>query len=326
MFHSKNDDQEEPRLDFSQINLVPVELSETIIHILQDFDLPLKQKHLHLILELPKNLVLVKTDPRLISQVIVKLMSNAIKFTEYGSITLATAVEPDFDPLKEKITIHFVIKDTGIGMSLPEINHLFLRFSLPNENRSSTEDGSAGGFSSCKKIVELLGGIIQIESTLGEGTQVSFSIKCSHLKEQELLDALQTKRLHFKKRPSLIPSKLHGKNILIIDSNQVNSSILVNQLTLAGCLCHTSSDSQQTLEQLAQNRFDLILIGSKLRGDDSLHITRQIRQKEAQQEYSTPIIGFSLSEYSSQTTKMHAIQGGMNDFLTTPYTQKNYLK
>ena len=308
-----------------ELNISQVELTDIIKNTLLIFSAKFKQKRLTLLLDLPKNPVWLKTDPYQLSQIVINLMSNAVKFTEVGYVTFTAAVEPTLDLFAENVIINFIVKDTGIGMLPQEINNLFQRFTQATNSHASEKHGGVGlGLIISKKIIELMGGTIQVESRIGEGTQFSFSIKGSYLTEEELLDAIQTTSLLNNSHLKIITSSLNGKKILIVENHQINTTMLVRQLKQAGCICCTAIDGQIALELYTQNRFDLICMEIEIPIINGLEVTKKIRDKELLLDYHTIIIG--MSGYSSASKKQLALQNGMDDYITKPYTPKELLE
>ncbi|MGD0466036.1 MAG: response regulator [Gammaproteobacteria bacterium] len=296
------------------------ELTELITNIFQSFTLQINQKNLNLTLKLPSNPVWIKTDPDQLSQVITNLVSNAIKFTEQGCIIFMADADPTLDHYSGETKIYFIIKDTGMGMLPNEITNLFSQFINVNNRTGTQYNGSGLSLSVSKKIIELMGGTIQIESEKWQGSTFSFSIKCSYLSEQEILDAIQTKKLLHTKKTSLQIPNLSGKKILIVEDNQINTTILLKQLNQTNCECYTAADGKQALEQCEQTHFNLIFMDIEMPELNGFETTKQIREQELSLNYDTTIIG--ISGYTSQAIKELAMQSGMNDYLTKPYEPK----
>jgi len=304
-----------------ELNISSFELVETVTNTLLIFGPQFKQKNLKLLLDLPKNPVWLKTDPSQLSQIIINLTSNALKFTNVGYITVSAVIEPTLDLFTEDIIINFVVKDTGKGMLPHETSNLFQIFNQTGSHKHSITEL---GLAISKKMIELMGGSIQVESEVGHGTRVSFSIKGKYLNEEELLDAIQTKSLlnNIKTKKSI----LQRKKILIVvdDHNQINTSILFKQLNQHGCICYTATDGKMALELHAKNRFDLIYMDIETPLMNGLEVTKKIREKEVLLNYHTPVIG--VSGYSGTSKKDLAIQCGMDDYLTKTYTPKELLE
>ncbi len=303
-----------------ELNVSAFELTETIKAALKVLVPQIKQKRLTLVLDIPKDPVWIKADPYQLSQIIINLGSNAVKFTNEGYITFTAAIEPTLDLLTENVIINFSVKDTGIGILPQKIDNLFERFYQAYSRTGEKYGGSGLGLAISKKIVELMGGTIRVDSHMGEGSTFYFFIKGSYLNEHELLEVMQTKSLLNSSKIKILTPKLKGKKILIVEDNQINATILSKQLNQVGCICCIASDGAKALEFYLQNRFDLICMDLEIPIINGLEVTRQIRQKELVGDYHTPIIG--ISGYSSSSKKDFALQLGMDDYLVKPYNPK----
>ena len=307
--------------DKLELNPSPFELTKNIKNTVQIFTTPINEKKLTLTLDLPEDPIWVKTDLHQLSEVIINLISNAIKFTDHGGITFTTTIESPlnlFAEETEELIINFIVQDTGIGMLPQEITNLFQRFSQANSHTREKYGGSGLGLSISKKIIELMGGTILVESEVGLGTKFSFFIKCSRLNAQEILKATQsTKLLNYDTTQT---ATLERKKILIVEDNQINTTILLKQLAPTNCKCYTASNGAKALEEYEKHRFNLIFMDLEIPILNGFEVTKQIREKELLSGYSTPIIG--VSGYSRQSIKDRALQCGMNAYLTKPYTPK----
>ena len=308
-----------------ELNIISCELITTINNIAISFTAQLKQKHLTLQLNLPE-LVWIKTDPLQLSEIIINLISNAIKFTEKdGIITLSVTVdvEPTIHSITTEPTIHFVIKDTGAGMSQEETLRLFQRFTQANSHISEKYGGSGLGLSITKEIIELMGGTIQVESEIGQGTIFNFSIKCMFVSEKELLEISQKipspRRNH--QATVQIPG-LINKRILIVDDNEINTTILLKQLIPTECTCQTASNGKIAIDKYAKHNFDLIFMDLEMPIMDGLQTTKLIREHELGCSIQHPSLIIGISGCSSQESITKALASGMNDYLSKPYTIK----
>ncbi|MGD0466035.1 MAG: ATP-binding protein [Gammaproteobacteria bacterium] len=306
-----------------ELNPVAFELIKTLQNTVQIFSAQLNKKKLTLQLNLPEHPVWVKTDLHQLSEVIINLISNAIKFTEQGIITLTVIVEqptPSFVTEKEEqTTINFIVKDTGIGMFPHEITNLFQRFIQANNRTGEKYGGSGLGLSISKKIIELMGGTIQVNSEIGQGTTFSFFIKCNNLTEQEILQVTQSTQ---SSRSDVIHTpRLNGKKFLIVEDNQINTTIFLKQLASTNCICYTASNGITALEEHEKTHFDLIFMDLEMPGLNGFDTTKEIRKKESLLSRHTPIIGVSGYSLGSEKANL-ALQCGMNAYLAKPYTPK----
>ena len=308
-----------------ELNIINCELITTIKNIAISFTAQLKQKHLTLQLNLPE-LVWIKTDPLQLSEIIINLISNAIKFTEQGGvITLSVVVDvaPTIHSITTEPTIHFVIKDTGAGMSQEETLRLFQRFTQANSHISEKYGGSGLGLSITKEIIELMGGTIQVESEIGQGTIFNFSIKCMFVSEKELLEISQKipspRRNH---QATMQIPELTDKKILIVDDNEINTTILLKQLLSTKCTCQTASNGKIAIDKHIEHNFDFIFMDLEMPIMDGRQTTKLIRERESVCYTKQPSIIIGISGCSSQESISTALASGIDDYISKPYTIK----
>ena len=301
-----------------QLNIVAFDLTEVINNVAEMFLVQIEHKKIELKFEIAKESLWLKGDPTQLSQVLINLISNAIKFTEYGSIVVSFTIDMDH-VLQEtdNIIVNFIIKDTGVGMLPDELNNIFKRFGQANVSTGKDYGGSGLGLVISKKIIELMGGTIRVESRKWEGTTFCFSIHCKYLTDQEQLEAIRKKNLQSCLSKIIIP-QLNGKKVLIVEDNIINMKVLCNLLEPTKCVFHKAFDGESALEQFAEHRFDIIFMDIGLPKMTGLEVTRKIREKELLLGYRTPII--CLSGFARKDTRRQALhQNGMDEYLTKPY-------
>jgi len=184
-------------------------------------------------------------DSLRIKQVLINLISNAIKFTHNGEIFLKINL---LSAKKDLIEIGFNVIDTGIGIPEDKISRLFKAFSQVDSSTTRKYGGTGLGLAISEKLVNLMGGEIKVESEFGEGSSFKFSIK-SAISKKSLVS------------PVLINmSALEGKRVLIVDDNQTNLKILKLQLEQWKLVAITTSSGQEALSILANNESDFQLV------------------------------------------------------------------
>ncbi len=229
----------------------------------------------------PTNIVLDFTRVR---QVIVNLLSNAIKFTQQGEVILsvsASTINQDKNNLYYEI--EFAVKDTGIGVSLEQQNRLFKPFSQVDASTTRKYGGTGLGLVICKRLVQMMGGEIWVESTLGQGATFYFTITA------EISDSLST----------IVPENLAGKKVLIIDDNLSNCEILTLQTQAWKMLPVATQQANQAVEWLKQEKsFDVIILDWQMSDMDGLVLAEAIRELPSCQK--VPLIILSSSGIPAQ--------------------------
>jgi signal transduction histidine kinase/DNA-binding response OmpR family regulator len=300
-----------------ELNPTPFHVSAVIRSIQHMFQPQLQQRGLQLTVNLPDDIPGLKADQHRLTQVLINVVSNAIKFTATGSITIAIWL----DPLSNIETyLNISVTDTGIGMTLEEQTRLFDRFAQASRRTSSKYGGSGLGLAISKQLVKAMGGDIQVASQKDHGSQFRFTICCKQLSEEEKLQLAQTQTLPLNLSPSF-PTNTDQKAIyiLIVEDNVLNQRVLRNYLEKKGYRCQVAHHGQEALEKYNQDTFDLIFMDIEMPIMGGLEATQRIREKEnlSNSNSTTPIIG--LSGNASKEQIQTGLKAGMNAYMTKPY-------
>ncbi|MBP7808759.1 MAG: response regulator [Bacteroidia bacterium] len=249
-----------------------------------------------------------------LEQILINLISNAVKFTITGGIKVnvtATSVSDD-----EKI-LNFLISDTGIGIPNKKLNIVFESF-VQLENAGSRKFGGTGlGLSITKQLVELQNGKITVDSKVGKGSEFSFSIPYK-LADGEVLKKKTHNKVSSEKR-------LRDRSFLVIEDNEINQKVILSTLKSWEAKCVLVSSAVEGFEQLMNNDFDLILMDIELPVLNGWDATQYIRLKFKTPKKDIPII--ALTAYASEADRNKCLQSGMNDVVTKPFNAEElYVK
>ncbi|MBM4044255.1 MAG: response regulator [Planctomycetes bacterium] len=221
--------------------------------------------------------LLLRGDPNRLGQVLGNLVSNAVKFTERGHVTVQVAVQED-QPTRARI--RFVVRDTGIGMSAEQQARLFESFTQGDSSTTRRYGGTGLGLAISRQLVKLMGGDIEVESTHGQGSEFRFHV--------------QLEKQAQPKASAIAPRvELRGLRVLVVDDSEVNREILAHQLCGWGCLVWTAPRAEEAFTILREavekgTPFALALLdrhmpetdgealGAAIKADESLRNTRLI--------------------------------------------------
>ncbi len=286
-----------------QLELIGFDLSVILSEVMQMVEDDAQKKGLAIAYQLPEDPVLSPIligDPYRIKQVVENLMSNAVKFTESGSVRLTVSVLNE-EPDEQEIEI--VVTDTGIGMAPEFISRLFDSFSQEYESVSREYGGTGLGMSISRKLADEMGGHFKVESEKGVGSTISFLIKLQKGSSTDLPQLI--KRTYDEEL-------FAGRRILIVDDNEMNRLVATTILLNCGAQVLNAEDGQMALNMVKEDFYDIILMDIQMPVLDGYETTRTLRR----QQYTGRIIALTASVAPGEREK--CIAAGMNDYLTKP--------
>lgn len=300
-------------LDLSKIEARKMELNLSNVHLPSFLEgvkeichIRAEQKGIEFITQLPDSLPTgITTDDKRLRQVLLNLLGNAIKFTDSGSVTLRVEISDNL-PEASLIRLHFTVEDTGIGMQSEQLERIFLPFEQVGNIKRQTE-GTGLGLAISQKIVEMMGGKIQVQSLPNVGSVFEFEIECPL--------ALNLIETNIKAKAGRITGYTGDrKNILIVDDRWENRLIAINLLQPLGFTVIEASNGQEGLDRAIQFQPDLIITDLLMPILNGWEFLSQLRQKEMFK--NVPIIVSSASVFDADRQK--SLAAGGNDFLAKP--------
>ncbi|QIZ72015.1 ATP-binding protein [Oxynema aestuarii] len=336
-------------LDFSklrhkniELQLKPIGLRE-IVEVVLSLSVPLiKRKHLQIINNIHDDLPPILADENRLQQIFHNLIGNAIKFTDAGVVEIsATAISPETRPeIGEFGAIEITVSDTGIGIAEDKINRIFESFEQADGSTARQYGGTGLGLAVTKKLVELHGGKIRVESTFGEGSRFTFSLpiaegeavplegdRRSELSQLTTLswseDEVEIEALSSEQ--SLSPTPLDNQQkikILIVDDEPVNLQVLSNYLSLENYAIVSASNGVEALT-LIENGFepDLVLLDLMMPKMTGYEVCQKLREHFPATEL--PIL--MLTAKNQVSDLVHGLGVGANDYLTKPISKNELL-
>jgi CHASE2 domain-containing sensor protein/DNA-binding NarL/FixJ family response regulator len=256
--------------------------------------------------------ITIKADEKRLRQVLINLIGNAIKFTEKGEVSFYIRVIEKNKQNNYKI--RFEIIDSGVGMTQEQLNKIFLPFEQVGDKNKQTE-GTGLGLAISRKITELMGSNLMVESSLGCGSKFWFDADLEVSKEniQQKSDLLNTQ---------IIGLKGDKPNILIVDDQWENRSVIVNCLQTIGFSCFEASNGKEGLIKTEEIKPDIILTDISMPEMDGLEMMQLLRNN---QEFSdVPIVVSSASVYEKDVRQ--SLAAGANEFLPKPIQIQELLK
>lgn len=262
-------------LDLSKIEARKMEINESIFNfpeflkdIVKIINVRANQKDILFYSEIAKDIpVNIFSDEKRLSQILLNLMSNAVKFTHQGRIVF-TVKRVENKPENANPLILFHIEDTGIGIAQEDIEEIFSPFKQVGEY-SRTIEGTGLGLSISRKLVQMMGGELHVKSIPGKGSVFSFELKIAQITE-----ILKEKESHHK---NITGIKGEKKKILIVDDKEENRSVLVSLLSPLGFEIMEASDGEEGFQKALEFLPDLVFMDLVMPRKDGFEATRNIR-------------------------------------------------
>ncbi|WP_269621090.1 ATP-binding protein [Zhongshania sp. BJYM1] len=247
------------------------------------------------------NGIKVYGDDTRIRQIILNLVSNAVKFTHDGNITI-TLHGKEIDSNRQQITL--VVTDTGIGINQDDHQIIFDSFRQADGSNHRRYGGSGLGLAIVKRLCELMEAKISFESELGVGTQFTVQWVCAY----------ERQCIHAQTDINETTDSLNGKKVLIVEDNPVNQMLVANIVKRWNMEAITANNGEECLKQLNDHSIDIILMDLQMPIMDGYEACKYIRLNPAFS--SLPIIALTANNF--QEDKDHCFAVGMNDFLSKP--------
>ncbi|WP_422039697.1 PAS domain S-box protein [Roseibium sp.] len=305
-------------LDFSKLEAGRMELDiapfrlKTLVKSVVDLFKPIAQdKGLQLSMKYPSDLPHnVVGDSGRLRQVVLNLVSNAIKFTEIGFVEISVDITKD-DPVEP--TFRFSVRDSGIG--IPEDKHeaLFGDFVTVDTSYTKKEGGTGLGLAICRQIAHLMDGEVFVESEEDVGSTFQFVVPIRLADDQTV--ALDEDHPH---EQAELPDNL---TILLAEDNATNQIVVSHALRSAGCDIDIANNGKEAVQAASKRDYDCILMDISMPEMDGIEATRRIRQ--GQRNLKTPIV--ALTAYSLRGDRERFLDSGMSDFLAKPVEKEDLL-
>ena len=308
-------------LDFSKLEAKKIilenihfDLHETMNSIHQLFRDQCRVKSLGCIVNIDKNLSKYFIgDPLRIKQILLNLISNSIKFTHQGKISI-NLQQTAFD--NEIAHIKFSVTDTGIGIDQANQHQLFECFHQVDTSTTRKFGGTGLGLSICKQLVELMQGSISVESQIDNGSEFSFTIPLQFSFNTEA--RLQTK----KQSPTVINKQA---KILLVEDDKVNQMVAQKLLQSLGLPTDIAENGQEAIQLLQNKEYELVFMDMQMPKMGGLEATRLIRQKNSG-VINPDVTIIAMTANAMESDRHLCLQAGMNDYLSKPVSKEALIK
>lgn len=301
-------------LDYSKIEAgkisleaIDFNLAHVVKRLVQTMNFKAESKHIDLKFEvddkIPENLI---GDPYRLNQILVNLAGNAIKFTSMGEVVITAQLQ---NKTEENATIRLAVKDSGIGIPQEKLNSIFDNFTQASENTARQYGGTGLGLPITKRLIELQGGEIKVESTVGQGSTFYFDLEFKI--GQSSADKAEEKTTENEEQ------QLVGLTILVAEDNAVNQMLIKQIFSGWGITTDIASDGQEAVDKATSKLYDLILMDLQMPELSGYEATDKIRNYADADKKEVPII--ALTADVLEETRKKVLQAGFNDFVSKPF-------
>lgn len=306
-----NDVLDISKIEAGKVNIenIPFDMDQLVRHAINMLAPKAEEKGLSVVCEVDENIShSLIGDPYRINQVMMNMLSNAIKFTEQGRIRVGAEMAKKADGMQQVVV---TIEDTGIGISEDFLAVIFNKFTQEDDSFVRKFGGTGLGMSITKQLMDLMGGTIAIESEKNLGTTVTltFNLKVGTAKIFEKKRAVKTDT-----------SNIGNKKVLLVEDNELNRLLAYTILTQYGAIVTSADNGLTAIEMIQRDEFDIVLMDVQMPVMDGVRATQIIREKHNK---SIPIIALTANALKGKREEY--ISAGMNDYIAKPYNEEKMI-
>lgn len=293
-----------------EINYSDFDLKKRVSDVLIALKNSADNKHTNLHLDFDESIPeTLNGDPLKISQILINLIGNSIKFTENGDIWIQIQKKSEN---KEKTAIYFEIKDNGEGISKEHQQTIFENFTQGSKEINQKFGGSGLGLSIVKNLLNLLGSDINLDSEIGQGAKFSFLLQFNTV--------ITEKSAREKETAQAAKDSIAGKSILIVEDNKINQMITKKIIEKNGATTILSDNGEKAIEIVKEQELDLILMDIHMPGISGIEATIEIRKFNT----SIPIIALTAVTLEDDLDEFYL--NGFNDIIPKPYKTEEFFQ
>ena len=307
-------------LDFSKIEdgkmeIMPVRYSlrSLITYLVNSIQERADSKNLDFIVKVDPNLPCeMNGDDARINQIILNLLTNAVKYTPAGSVTLTIQEK---DRTDEMVLLHVSVADTGIGIKESDMGKLFESFERLDVVRNRTIEGTGLGMSITTRLLDLMDSGLNVQSKYGEGSVFSFDL-WQKIENPQPMGEYRMGRVNDDSHVYTESFHAPDARILLVDDTHMNILVVINLLKKTGVQIDTAESGEAAIELAENHKYDVILLDQRMPGMDGTETLRHIRELENKLNADTPVI--CLTADAIRGAKERYLAQGFNDYLTKP--------
>ncbi len=315
-----NDILDLSKIEAGKIEIVPVEydLRELLRGLILMIGTRAESKGLEFRVDLdPGTPAILYGDEVRIRQCILNLLTNAVKYTDTGSVTLSLAFEQDG---QEYVLLRVAITDTGIGIREEDLSKLFMEFQRLDERRNRNVEGTGLGMSITRELLELMGSKLEVQSKYGSGSTFSFAIRQRVLRQDPVGSV---DKLAMEQRPAASAGQKYvpgftapDASILVVDDTYMNLVVIEGLLKPTKIKIETVASGEEALERVQHTHYDLILLDHRMPVMDGIETLKHMKALKHHQCPDAPVIALTANAISG--AKEQYLHAGFTDYMSKP--------
>lgn len=310
-----NDLLDSAKIEAGKMEINPVEyrIDKLLKDLKNMMSVKAKEKRLALRMVVDENIpsVLLGDDVR-VKQILLNILSNAIKYTSKGGILVTVTGDIEEDD----VILHCSVKDTGIGIKSENLPHLFDAFERINVGKNRYIEGTGLGLNITSKFLNLMGSELKVESTYGEGSCFYFDLKQGIIDSEPIGDfqkKIQKNETEFKYKVGFTAP---DAKVLVVDDNKVNLKVFTSLLKNTQIQITTAISGRECIEYVKNNKYDLIFLDHMMPEMDGVKTLHHMKKMAVNRSLEAPVI--MLTANASEGAKEQYIQEGFDEFLSKP--------
>ena len=253
-------------------------------------------------------------DPQRITELLLNFAGNAVKFTDRGFVRLSAQVEGA--PSPQRLAVRFEVQDSGIGIAPEAQARLFQDFEQADKSTTRRYGGTGLGLAICRRLADLLGGSVGVDSTPGKGSRFWFQVNVepATMNDEHAPEANTLARSHTARERLAALAAAHPRKLLLAEDNPVNQEVAVALIGSTGLVVDVAADGQQAVDMVASGDYALVLMDVQMPVMDGLDATRAIRRLP--QGAELPILAMTANAFDEE--RQRCLDAGMDDHVAKP--------